>query len=510
MKKLRLFVVLLLLSVCVAAVVAGCGSSSGTLIEKLPIDSNMPTQNGANGSGNSGSDSGTDNNPSAPTEPTEPQPEIPPVAPPPEAVENIVIFVAENFEFAVPYSLGDTSVKEPAVPAKHGYSGKWRTYDLSAGGKITVTAEYSLIEYTVTFNTDEASVVKTYTVFDSEVTAPEIAQKQGYTAVWEDFELTYGAPVTVNAVYSLIYYKIYFPVGGENVLRTYTVENTAIDEPAVPHKTGYTGEWRYGELTFGADMFAQAEYSALPATADENFKWKLNENGDGYIITDYVGKDSEVVVPPLHNGLPVTEIAKSSFSNDFTENELHGIIISENVQKIGNSAFFNCTKLISVELPSTLREIGTAAFSYSGVTEINLPQNLTAIGSKAFSFSALTSVNIPDSVEDLGEFAFKNCISLKSVIVGNGLEIIKEETFINCTGLKTIVIGKGVKEIRKAAFDNCTSLESAVFLDIFYWNLTADGWQTSTPLSIEQIKNTASAAHILLGATNTVLFKTDN
>ena len=94
--------------------------------------------------------------------------------------------------------------------------------------------------------------------------------------------------------------------------------------------------------------------------------------------------------------------------------------------------------------------------------------------------------------------------------MGNGLEIIKEETFINCTGLKTIVIGKGVKEIRKAAFDNCTSLESAVFLDIFYWNLTADGWQTSTPLSIEQIKNTASAAHILLGATNTVLFKTDN
>lgn len=509
MKKVRLLVVLFLLSLCVAAVAAGCASSSGTVIDKLPIEDNMPVPGGSSGNGNhTNPDADTDND--ADGDKNDDTKPAPPDIPPDETVENVVIFVAENFEFSVNYSLGDTSVNEPAVPEKYGYCGKWQSYDLSAGGKITVTAEYSLAEYTVTFIADGTRTVKTYTVFDNEITLPEIPEKKGYTAVWEDFALTYGEPVTVNAVYDIIYYKIYFPVGNENVLRTYTVLETNINEPEVPHKTGYTSKWNYGELTFGIDMYAQAEYTALPATADENFNWKKNENNDGYIITEYVGKESDVVIPPYYDGLPVTEIAKSAFSNKFTENGLNGVIISENVQKIGNYAFFNCTKLTYVELPSTLREICTGAFSYTGITEINLSENLINIERQAFSFSALTSVDIPDSVENLGEFTFKNCTALKSVIIGNGLKIIKEQTFANCSALKQVEIGASVKEIGKAAFDNCFSLESAVFKDIYYWNFTADGGQTSTSVTIEQIKNTAWAANLLSNAGDNILYKTDN
>lgn len=512
MKKVRFFIVLSLLAVCIAAVAAGCGSTSGTVIDKLPIDNNMPTQDGNSGAGSSGSNGGShnqDNDENGNGEEPD-NPETPPVNPPSETVENVVIFVAEDFEFTVPYSSGDTSVEEPAVPEKHGYSGKWQSYDLSQGGKITVTAEYELKNFTVTFIADGARTVKTYTVFDSEVEVPALPQKKGYSGVWENFELTYGAPVTVNAVYSLIYYIIYFPADGENISRTYTVLETKINEPAVPHKTGYSGEWSYGELTFGEDMFAEAVYTPLPATADGCFGWKLNENSDGYVITDYTGTESEVVIPPYYNNLPVTEIARSAFFNGFTESGLKGVIISENVQKIGNNAFAFCQNLTSVELPSTLREIGKDAFAYTAITEINLPENLVTIGSKAFNSSALTSVVIPDSVESLGEYAFMNCTSLKSAVTGNGLKVIKTQTFARCTALKTVVIGENVEEIEKAAFDGCTALESAVFLDTVYWNISKEGWQTSSPVTAEQINDPAQAAQLLYGAVETYLYKSEN
>ena len=354
------------------------------------------------------------------------------------------------------------------------------------------------------FTADETAVTRHYTIFDVTVEAPEIPQKKGYSSEWEAFELTYGEALTVNAIYSILFYKICFPLSGGMTERTYTVLNRIIDEPEVPHKAGYTGEWRYGELTFGEDMVAEAVYSPLAYTADDSFKWALNDGGDGYSVTKYVGADSEVIIPPFYNGLPVTEIGKTAFMDC---EGLYAVIISENVQKICNNAFIYCTELSSVELPSTLLEIGANAFSYSGISHINLPENLVKIDRQAFSYTKLTSIVMPDSLEELGEFAFTGCALLKSADTGNGLKIIPEQAFANCTALKNVEIGLNVAQICKNAFKNCASLDNAVFRDKNDWCARMGTPFIDTCFSEREMSDAAWIANVLTTATDAEFIK---
>ena len=63
-------------------------------------------------------------------------------------------------------------------------------------------------EYTVTFVADEEIVdIQKYTEEDIEITVPEVPEKKGYTGEWEEYSLN-NKDITVNAVYSVITYKI--------------------------------------------------------------------------------------------------------------------------------------------------------------------------------------------------------------------------------------------------------------------------------------------------------------
>ena len=67
-----------------------------------------------------------------------------------------------------------------------------------------IYAKLTPIEYTVTFKAGE-TVVDTvkYTVENTEIVAPAVPEKEGYTGAWEAYELTYG-DVVVQAVYTEI------------------------------------------------------------------------------------------------------------------------------------------------------------------------------------------------------------------------------------------------------------------------------------------------------------------
>ena len=94
----------------------------------------------------------------------------------------------------------------PEVPADlqmEGYTVAWdkTAADLVIGG-MNVSPVWTAIEYTVTFVADGATVgTATYTVENTEITVPEVPAKEGYTGAWEAYELTTG-DITVNAVYT--------------------------------------------------------------------------------------------------------------------------------------------------------------------------------------------------------------------------------------------------------------------------------------------------------------------
>ncbi len=68
-------------------------------------------------------------------------------------------------------------------------------------------------------------------------------------------------------------------------------------------------------------------------------------DGGSYAISAYTGNESQVLIPYLYNGKPVTEIS----ANAFEGNSIRKITLSERITKIGESAFSNCTSLTEVK-----------------------------------------------------------------------------------------------------------------------------------------------------------------
>lgn len=104
-------------------------------------------------------------------------------------------------------------------------------------------------------------------------------------------------------------------------------------------------------------------------------------------------------------------------------------------------AFTGLTSLKSITLPSSLKQIGTGAFSGSGITSVVIPADVSQIDAYAFMrCSSLTSVSFPTSLEAIGERAFAYCPSLSTITFAENdlLQSIPQGLFEACGGIKTI------------------------------------------------------------------------
>ena len=86
-----------------------------------------------------------------------------------------------------------------------------------------------------------------------------------------------------------------------------------------------------------------------------DFRYAVSPAGEVYIY-EYIGSDSEVVIPETIEGHPV--ICIDSLYN----RTLTSVIIPSTVEKIGDGAFRNCTELTSIRLPINIRSFGQRTF----------------------------------------------------------------------------------------------------------------------------------------------------
>ena len=141
----------------------------------------------------------------------------------------------------------------PSVPQKQHYSARWEDFTPSLLEDKTVNAVYTPIEYAVIFKADGKFVAtEKYTIENQTITAPIVPEKTGYAGEWGTYTLAFDSEQMVEAEYSPIEYKVTFVADGEIVAeRNYTVENKTIAEPEVPEKDGYSGKWASYSLTHG-------------------------------------------------------------------------------------------------------------------------------------------------------------------------------------------------------------------------------------------------------------------
>ena len=130
------------------------------------------------------------------------------------------------------------------------------------------------------------------------------------------------------------------------------------------------------------------------------------------------------------------------------------------VRTIGDSAFWGCDYLTSINIPNSVTTIGECAFSHcDSLTSINIPNSVTTIGDGAFSYCKfLTNINIPNGVITIGKSAFCCCVSLTSINIPNSVSTIEACAFSDCTSLTSIKIPNSVTKIEGGAFRFCKSL----------------------------------------------------
>ncbi|MCB6232249.1 leucine-rich repeat domain-containing protein, partial [Flavobacterium psychrophilum] len=133
------------------------------------------------------------------------------------------------------------------------------------------------------------------------------------------------------------------------------------------------------------------------------------------------------------------------------------------VTAIGESAFFTCQGLTSVNVGNSVRSIEKDAFALcSNLTSITIPNNtVTSIGDAAFEkCSGLTSITIPNSVTVIRRGIFAGCSGLISVTIPNSVTAIENFAFFGCFGLTSVTIPNSVTAIEERAFADCSSLRT--------------------------------------------------
>ena len=179
--------------------------------------------------------------------------------------------------------------------------------------------------------------------------------------------------------------------------------------------------------------------------------------------------------------------------------------VADGTQAIYPYAFQSCEDLTSVTIPTTVTDIGYAAFSYSGLTSIEIPDSVTYMGSSMFECCAaltsvilpdgmeqipwgmfgacpmLTNVTIPDSVTEINANAFQNCTSLASVTIPDSVTAIHDYAFVH-SGLTSIVIPGSVTYLGWDVFYDCSELTS-VTISGSITNLSAGSFYGCAKLS---------------------------
>ena len=219
---------------------------------------------------------------------------------------------------------------------------------------------------------------------------------------------------------------------------------------------------------------------------------KFTKRSDGtYMLSDYTGSASEVIIPSAYNGIAVTSIGAEAFYNC---TNLTSITIPSSVVQVGDGAFASCGGLKTVTFAGNSQLVGIGSYAFldcssltsihfgenskltsigdwafyrcTGLTSITIPDSVTSIDYRAFcNCTSLTSITIPDSVTSIGIYAFEDCTSLTSISFGENskLRSIDDDAFYGCTGLTSITIPDSVKNIGNFAFEYCTSLTSIHF-----------------------------------------------
>ncbi len=287
----------------------------------------------------------------------------------------------------------------------------------------------------------------------------------------------------------------------DKVVGSYKVEKGELAHPILaPQKYGYDfSAWQLDGVDFDfantkieKDVTLVANYTQIVIT-EANFQF----NSKTGTIVDYVSPDpviSDIVIPDTIRGQKVVALGGQLFQNN---TDITSVTIPATVTSIETSVFDGCTNLKTVNFATRPTEndtlvLGTHVFANcTSLVTITLPESIKNISTGTFQgCTKLTTVGNLEKVMMIGVSAFEDCTSLEKVTL-DGAYQIGGKAFANCANLTTITLADTVNTLGEQAFLNCSKLAS--------FNVPAN----VTTLNLNVLQGCDSLSIITVSADNT-------
>ncbi|MCQ2742471.1 MAG: hypothetical protein MJ239_04145 [Bacilli bacterium] len=210
---------------------------------------------------------------------------VEPVYKPIEYIATFINRVNGEILGSQPYTMETKELTLPELPTDFGYTYEWESYVITAGG-MNVYCDRTANIHTARFFQDEEKTIQVgedvkFSIESESIPEPEVPAVQGYDGFWSEYSLKLDQDIDIIARYELHAFYVQFVAEGENVGEPvpYNVEQAYadIEKPAVPEKTGYTGNWP-------SEVTLQYKDKTDPQIIDADYV------ANNYTIT-YVGAD---------------------------------------------------------------------------------------------------------------------------------------------------------------------------------------------------------------------------
>ena len=151
-----------------------------------------------------------------------------------------------------------------------------------------------------------------------------------------------------------------------------------------------TKQWKRLAALSSAVIMAAGTLLYFPTDTLQNISWGITasaeETGAGTESgTQTWTEDNLIWTLDAEGTMTVSGKGEMTDSPACSNSNIKKVVIEEDVTSIGDSAFFDCTVLESIEIPGSVTSIGNGAFSgCSSLTGITIPSSVTSIGIDIF------------------------------------------------------------------------------------------------------------------------------
>lgn len=168
------------------------------------------------------------------------------------------------------------------------------------------------------------------------------------------------------------------------------------------------------------------------------------------------------------NALQYDSWGYTYYSSNVFENcdSLVSVTLPTEMTVLPEGTFKHTSKLKTITLPDSLKEIGNYAFQESGLETIDLPAKLQTIGYQSFYNSKLKAVDLPLKLQTIGDYAFYGT-QLTEFRVPKNVTSVGGYVAAYCPNLKAAYLGRKQDYTSNSNFDYFYGCDSLQLLRIY-------------------------------------------